>query len=144
MVAILAIVAGNQLLASLAPTAFLRLEPTIAGESLRVRGATDLPDGAEIVYSIGVGSAPGEGLGGPYVDDAATVRAGAFDEAVNISRFPKGPLTVWAAFDPGPQQPQAAIDRFGLYGSGLRGPDVVDDSDSGGRRLIVISVINNP
>lgn len=74
---VVAIIFGNWILATLAPTAFIRLEPVIAGESLRVRGVTDLPDGAEIVYSIGVGSSPEEGVGGPNVDDAATVSSGA-------------------------------------------------------------------
>lgn len=136
-----AITVGNRILATLAPTAFIRLEPAIAGESLRVRGITDLPDGAEIVYSIDVGSSPDEGFGGPYVDDAVTVSSGAFDEAVDIARFPSGPLTVWAAFDPGGHQPQEVIERFGVDGSGLRGPGVVDDY---GRRLIAIAVVDNP
>ena len=34
---------------------------------------TDLPDGAEIGYSIGIGSSPEEADDGPYVDDAVTV-----------------------------------------------------------------------
>lgn len=137
-----AIIAGSQVVGALVPTAFIQLDPAIAGDSLSVRGVTDLPDGATIVYSITAGSSPEGGLGKPYVDDAATVVAGRFEEDVDIATFPSGPLTVWAAFGPGPHQPRSAIERFGADGSGLRGPGVVDDS--GARRLVVIAVIDNP
>jgi hypothetical protein len=109
---------------------------------LRIRGTTDLPDGARIFYSIGVGSTPAEGAGGPYLDDTLTVMSGQFDEAVDISTFPSGPLTVWTAFDPTDQgQPAEVVQRFGADASGLRGPGVVDDY---GRRLIAIAVVAKP
>jgi hypothetical protein len=138
---IVSIFMGSRFVAGSTPTASIRLEPVITGGSLHVRGITDLPDGAHIVYSIGAGSSPEEGFGGPYVDDSVAVAAGRFNEAVDIARFPSGPITVWAAFDPTDDQPPAVVERFGTDGSRLRGPDVVDDF---GRRLIAIAVIEKP
>ncbi len=121
-------------------TAFMQLQPSIVGDSLNVRGVTDLPDGTKIVFSVIPGDSTDAELGAPYEDGSATVTAGTFEQVVDTSRFPAGPITVWAAFDPGPDQPAEAMRRFGLDGSGLRGSGVVDDS-GGARRLVQITTV---
>lgn len=90
LLGVVAIIAASQVLGALAPAAFIRLDPAIAGESLHVRGVTDLPDGVTIVYSINAGASTAEGLGGPYVDDEVTVASGRFEEQVDITTFPSG------------------------------------------------------
>lgn len=120
-------------------TAFMQLQPSTAGDSLTVRGVTDLPDGTQIVFSVVAGDSTDQGLDAPYVDGSTTVADRTFEQVVDVSRFPAGPITVWAAFDPGLDQPAEALRRFGQDGSGLRGSGVVDDS--GARRLVQMTTI---
>lgn len=124
------------------PTAFLRIVPSLSGDSLTLRGHTDLPDGTTIVFSVDSGSSGDQAPGGSFIDGEVTVAAGTFVRTVDVSAFPSGPITIWSAFDPGPDQPQEALRRFGSDGSGLRGPGVVNDS--GAMRLVHITEIGKP
>ena len=128
--------------ATSSPTAFLRIDPSLSGDSLTLRGHTDLPDGTTIVYSVDAGSPTDQAFGGPFIDGQVTVGAGTFLRTLDISTFPSGAITIWSAFDPGPEQPPETLRRFGSDGSGLRGPGVVNDS--GAPRLVYITQIERP
>jgi hypothetical protein len=122
-------------------TADLEVRSSIAGGLLRLEGLTNLPEGTILQYAIIAGAGNGD-LIGPHIDGTTTVRAGGVIAYVDVSRFPPGLTTIWMTFDPGPHQPPATIDRFGVDGARLRGPQVVDDE--GQPRLIWDSRISIP
>ena len=129
------------------PTAALAAELHFAGRVLTVDGSTDLPGGTVITYSVWhelmdqtlrsaeAADAILSYVPPPYETYATTaVRDGHFKFVLDLTSWPAGSITVWAAFEPSADQPPETVARFGSYGERLAGPAVVRDSD--GRRLV--------
>lgn len=131
-------------------TATLRVEPHLDGRHLTIVGVSDLPDGTKITWSVwndaeadrtyGLFELPAPPVYSIYTD--AVLSAGRFEVSADLTGWPAGPVTVWAAFDPGPDQPPETIARVGEWGERLSGPGVIEDS--GGPRLLSYTTIELP
>jgi hypothetical protein len=62
----------------------------------------------------------------------------------DLSAWPSGQVTVWAGFEPSPDQPPATVARFGPNGEHLGGPGVTNDNSDGMPRLIDIQKLDVP
>lgn len=134
------LVQGPRLIAGLDATATMDIEVAVQGESATVHGTTDLPDGSNVTVDIlqldewerasEDGTQPAyDSPWWQYAD--VTVQDGTFTTSFSIAGWPAGRGLARAYFWMDSAQPDAAIDRFGLDGQELRGPDVTDDPDYG-------------
>jgi len=93
------------------------------GDTIKLSGTTNLPDGALLAYSLEWAQDLTEGT--------LLVSDGRFEGSV--SDVPSGPVEAWVAFQTilgaGKSQPQELIDRFGEMGENMTGPDVVTGGD---------------
>ena len=126
--------------AALQATASISLATEVNGRSVTVTGSTDLPEGAIVdvllvqqdAYDRSVAQGGGATVDSPWVRYVPVpVHDGRFAASFDVSPWPSGRAYAMADFWMDPNQPAAAVDRFGLDGSGLRGPDVVATSDRG-------------
>jgi hypothetical protein len=107
----------------------LCLNASVSGGTLTVSGTTGLPDGAIITVSA---ESNGTGFNQYWsTSSPAVVSGGEFRRTFDVSTWGPGTILVTAEFVITPDQPQAAIDRYGWAGEGLRGPDVRPDFDRG-------------
>jgi hypothetical protein len=131
---------GPRLIAGLDATATMDIDVAVQGESVTVRGTTDLPDGSNVIVDVlqldewerasADGTQPGyDSPWWRYAD--TTVQGGTISSTFSIADWPAGRGLARAYFWMDSGQPDAAIDRFGLEGQELRGPDVTDDPDYG-------------
>jgi hypothetical protein len=128
-------------------TATLSIDPRLAGRHLTIIGATDLPDGTEVLWSVWNESEAERFVNlEEAVDQSiyghAVVSGGKFVASADLSGWPAGSTMVWAAFDPSPDQPAETIARVGEWGERLSGPGVIDDS--GYPRLVSSTTIDLP
>lgn len=138
-----AAIAGILVGACSSPTARLTAQPTISDSSLQASWTTDLPDGSIVHYEIwpgDLGQEPTDSINSRVVNGDLEVVGGRLGTTVDISTWPAGQVHLWAAFDPGPSQPKAALDRFGVDGRDLNRPGVVDNY--GVPRLLEIKQID--
>jgi hypothetical protein len=132
---------GPAVLARAGATASLDLSATADGGTVVVHGTTDLPDGVVIDVRVvqvdewerdnddGVAADPETS---PWViDGQAVVEDGAFDLTLAIDDWPGGRGGAAAYFFVDSRQPADVVDRFGVDGSGLRGPEAVEYPDFG-------------
>jgi hypothetical protein len=105
--------------ASIAPV--VRLE----GRSLVVDGTTTLPDGAVLDYGVTL-----DDLTEPSISNVMTVQNGRFGFAEDLTGWPAGPASLGIGFGVGwgTQQPQSVVDRYGVSGERMTGPQVWNDS----------------
>jgi hypothetical protein len=122
-------------------TATLQLEPIVDGDTVRVRGTTDLPDGALIDYWFWRDDAINEGPAG-----VAEVRDGKFSFEHDVSGLRRGMWEIQASFSTmwGSAQPQVVTDRFGADGEHLAGPQVYVDSPGDAKQLLVTTTVDLP
>ncbi len=111
-------------------TARMEVNLEIEGTTALVTGTTDLPDGSVLWLGAQHGDAAGIATGRD-----ARVREGRFSAALDLTRWPRGRIEASATFQMHGGQPAEAIERFGVEGDGLWGPDTFSDSD--GRYLAV-------
>lgn len=114
----------------LGETVSLTLEPEINGDTLIVKGTTDLPDGALITYEV-TSNKPRQTLEETSrfrYEGSARVKDGRYAAEVDLSDWPQGSIRIWAAFQAmrrnTVEQPEAILERFGEMGEKLRGPNV--------------------
>jgi hypothetical protein len=101
----------------------LCLNARISRRILNVSGSTSLTDGAIVqVWAEDFGT----GYGEHWITDTVnfTVVDGAFGGTFDLSSWGAGTVTVSAVFAVGSQQPAEIIDRYGVNGERLKGPDV--------------------
>jgi hypothetical protein len=112
----------------------LTLNAETTGETVRVSGTSDLPDGTILQYNV-------------WQDDAddvhasfgeATVVSGRYEFKVSTSGWPVRAFRVRVAFSSGDFQPRAVVDKFGPAGEHLAGPNVTDDS---GRVMVLTTIV---
>jgi hypothetical protein len=106
------------------PTATMDIEASVTGTRAEIRGTTDVPEGSR----ISVGARHDNFLRiSTYTE--TRVHGGGYVAVLNLDRWPRGPVTISAAFSVDGSQPSEAIERFGIDGERLWGPDVSHDSD---------------
>ena len=99
------------------------LNAQISQGTLIVSGGTSLTDGAIVqVWADDYGTGPNEHWGIDPVN--VTVAGGSFGQTFDVSGWGAGTVTVTAFFEIGAGQPQDVIDRYGVNGERLNGPDV--------------------
>ena len=117
-------------------TATMGITTSTTGSMITVEGTTDLPDGAIVVVQLvqadewdresADGVAPDVATSPWIRSDDATVRNGRFTASIDVDVWPAGRGRAAAYFWIDGMQPADVVERFGLDGSDLRGPDVVD------------------
>jgi hypothetical protein len=135
------LILGPAALARAGATASLDLSATADGGTVVVHGTTDLPDGVVIDVRVvqldewerenddGVAA---DAETSPWViDGQAVVEDGAFDLTLSIDEWPGGSGGAAAYFFVDSRQPADVVERFGVDGSGLRGPEAVEYPDYG-------------
>ena len=114
---------------------FLPADPTfhlsasLEGTTVTGAGETSLPDGSRVqVWASFWGDAPGI-----YVTDfpEAIVTGGRFSATFDLNGWPAGPVAVNALFQVDETQPAEVGRRYGADGSGMSGPRVKFDDDTG-------------
>lgn len=101
----------------------LCLSAQVSQGTLIVSGGTSLTDGAIVqVWADDYGTSPNEHWGIDPVN--VTVAGGSFGQTFDVSGWGAGTVTVTAFFEIGAGQPQDVIDRYGVNGERLNGPDV--------------------
>jgi hypothetical protein len=115
-------------------SATMHLEATVDGDTVRVNGATDLPDGALIDYWLWRDDAINEGPTG-----ATEVDNGEFLFEHDVSGLRRGVWEIQASFSTvwGSTQPKNVTDIFGSEGEHLAGPQVDVDSPGDAKQLLV-------
>jgi hypothetical protein len=104
----------------------LTLQVERNGESVTLRGSTDFPD--RTVVQLSVTNMDFADYGS--VDGSAVVASGRYSGTLDIAALRSGDLLATATFAVGaPGQPSELVERFGLHGEGLRGPEVVHPWD---------------
>jgi hypothetical protein len=125
------------------PAATVQLEsvPSVEGRHISIDGTTDLPDGTFLrvqVFQLDEWrralAAQGAQAGDTFEwieSREAIVHGGRFHAEADMTGWPagRGMSAVYFSIDRG--QPAAVQQRFGLDGSGLQGPDVHLDDDTG-------------
>jgi hypothetical protein len=116
----------------------IELYPSVEGTTVRVLGATDLPDGAVVDWLLWRDDADIPGLVG-----AAEVRNGEFSFARDLAGQPRGPWilevrcsTVW-----GSEQPEHVLDVFGSEGEHFAGSQVFVDSPGDAKLVLVTTSV---
>jgi hypothetical protein len=104
-----------------------RLEARRIQKDLRLSGTTNLSDEALLAYELT--SDRGDQPAKPYgVQGIMPVSDGQFE--VTVLAVPSGRIEAWVAFQTvlgtGSQQPAELIERYGLMGEKMTGPQVVD------------------
>src|SRR5437016_4044269 len=97
----------------------LALAPTLRGSTILIAGITSLGDGALICWEVSKDAA--------MVDGCTPVKHNSYQATASISGWPKGKVTVWAAFMTvlAPQsQPEWVLNRYGRDGTKLTGANV--------------------
>jgi YcxB-like protein len=140
LLATVAVFQGPRLIAGVNATATRDLQAHAGSGTVTVMGTTSLPDGSTIVVDViqldeweqetADGTQPAYDSPWEIYRDVI-VQDGKFSEVFQIADWPTGRGLASAYFWMDSSQPQAAIDRFGLDGQDLRGPDVVEDPDYG-------------
>jgi hypothetical protein len=122
-------------------SATMQLEPTVEGNTVRVVGTTDLPDGAVIDYSFWRDDAVNEGPAG-----AVEVLEGKFAFERDMTGQRRGRWDIEASFSTvwGTQQPKHVTDLFGAEGEHLAGPQVYVDSPGDAKQLLVTTSVTLP
>lgn len=115
-------------------SATMSIEATVDGDTVRVNGMTDLPDGALIDYWFWRDDAINEGPTG-----ATEVVNGRFTFAHDVSGLRRGPWEIYASFSTawGSTQPTNVTDVFGSEGQHLVGPQVYVDSPGDPKQLLI-------
>jgi hypothetical protein len=136
------VITGYGLLAFIGPVDFpwqgvsatMQLDAKVDGDTVRVNGTTDLPDGALIDYWFWRDDAINEGPAG-----AAEVGDGRFSFARDVSGLKRGQWEIQASFSTawGSTQPKTVTDLFGSEGEHLAGPQVYVDSPGDPKQLLV-------
>mgnify|MGYP003350348568 CR=1 FL=1 len=111
---------------------------TVEGKTIRVEGATSLPDGAVIGYYYWHSDEAVNDRNDSH-PGTATVRHGRFGFTTDLSDWPEGDVTLLAEFAVGGdwEQPPEVVARFGSQGEHLSGPQVDIDSPGDPKRLLV-------
>jgi hypothetical protein len=132
---------GSLYFANAGANAALETSPTVAGRHVTIDGTTDLPDGTRLAVQVfqfdawNRARAAGDAAAAEdftYIDDVeAVVHGGRFSADVDMTGWPAGHGMSAVYFWIDESQPRAVIDRFGLDGSGLHGPHVLPDEDTG-------------
>jgi len=132
----------------LPPTLTLDLTVSEEGNSLRVQGTTDLPDGALLTYEVRheqLAHDTETPIDMLYTEGTFEVEDGRFGGPIDLSLFDAGPVDVMVAFQmdlPGDQvQPRAIRSRFGEHGELLAGSNV-STNDGGERRVAVVQAVD--
>lgn len=112
------------------PPVRLTLQVTRSGDTVRLTGRTNLPNGAVIVYEV-------QQVSGAWISDDghATVKAGRFNGTVKAT--PSGKLEAWAAFMlvPGVVKQPASVRE--LYGD--NGDLIPNGTEAGGMRRVEVT-----
>lgn len=117
------------------------LEARRVKNDLRLSGTTNLPDEALLAYELT--SDGGDQPAKPYgVQGIMPVSDGRFE--VTVLAVPSGRIEAWVAFQTvlgiGSQQPAELIERYGLMGEKMSGPQVVDVGGGVRRAETVVTV----
>src|SRR5262245_61903372 len=104
----------------------IELDPTVNGDTVRIEGTTNLPDGALVDYWL----YRGFGLGKDGPTGAAEVRDGEFVIEHDMAGYEPGRWRMDASFSTvwGSSQPAAVTALVGSEGEHLAGPQVYVDS----------------
>ena len=133
-------VGGNVYLANAGANVALETTPTVKGHHVTIAGTTDLPEGTRLgvqvfqfdAWSRAQAAGAAAAADFEYLGDLeAIVHDGRFSVMVDMTGWPAGRGMSAVYFWIDDSQPQAVIDRFGRDGSGLHGPNVLPDEDTG-------------
>jgi hypothetical protein len=106
----------------------LTLDGELRGETIRMWGQTDLPDGTELSWTIATDE---YGPGRTDLRGETLVSDGQFQVEQRFVALASGaPVMIAVSFYPGEEQPQGVVDRFGVEGERLRGGGLRFDSES--------------
>jgi len=127
---------GPRALTTIGATATMTISTEVGDGTVTVAGETDLPDGAVIAIQVvqwdqwqresADGAAPDVETS-PWVRSQQTsVADGRYAATLPIDGWPPGHGVAFAYFWVDSGQPAEVTERFGVDGSGLKGPDVTD------------------
>jgi hypothetical protein len=141
LLAVAVVFGGSLYLANAGANVALETTPTVASRHVTVDGTTDLPDGTRLAVQVfqfdawNRARASGDAAAADdfsYIDEVeAVVHGGRFSADVDMTGWPAGHGMSAVYFWIDESQPQEVIDRFGLDGSGLHGPNVLPHEDTG-------------
>ncbi len=120
-------------------TATMQLAASVDGDTVRVVGTTDLPDGALIDYWFWRDDAIN---GGPI--GVTEVRGGTFSFEHEVSGLRRGRWDIEASFSTmwGSEQSRHVTDLFGAEGEHLAGPQVYVDSLGDAKQLRATTTVD--
>jgi hypothetical protein len=110
----------------------LNLEAEMEGEIVKIKGDTNLPDGALLAYEISHVDATF--VDTTFVEDlfkegSVTVKNGQYEAEFDLTGWPKGKISVWVSFQTmlaHGEQPEHVIGKYGETGENIEGENVDD------------------
>ena len=123
------------------PDVIISFEPFISGKLLTINGAATVPDGAFIAYEVTSKDLPALEA---FADGNAEVKDGKWVAMADLSKFPKGQIEIWAAFQTilgtTTHQPPEILRIYGEMGEKITGPQTKKSGDI--TRAEIVKTIN--